>query len=222
MSLIRVLIADDHPVFRFGMRALLEAQADLEVVGEAVNGHEVIAKAKQLIPDVILMDINMPEINGVLAAREILATSPGISVLMMTMLEDDTVFEAMRAGARGYLLKGVEPDDIIRAIRAVANKEVIFSPGIAERILDVFSGFANPSPKTDHPKLSGHLDELTERELEVLHLIAKGLSNDTIAQQLNLSPKTVRNHITAIFSKLEITRRAEAIIRARDAGLGID
>lgn len=214
---IRILIADDHPVFRFGLRALLEAEDDLQVVAEAGSGQEALALAAELQPQVILMDINMPGLNGIEATRQIAETQPGAAVLMLTMLDDRSVFAAMRAGARGYLLKGAEGEETLRAIRAVANGETIFSPGVAGQVLQYFTAGppAGPDPEELFP-------ELTPRELEVLEMLARGFTNQEIANQLVLSPKTVRNQVSAIYSKLQVANRAEAIIKAREAGLGKD
>jgi len=209
----RILIADDHPVFRFGLRTLLQGEPDMEVVGEATTGSEAVDMAVELRPDVVLMDLNMPEINGIEATRRILAENPDIAVLVITMFDDDTVFAAMRAGARGYLLKGAEGEETLRAVRAVAHGEAIFSPTIADRIMHYFAH----APA--QPSLAA-FPELTEREREVLTLIAQGLTNRAIAERLVLSEKTVRNHVSNIFGKLQVADRAEAIIRARDAGLG--
>jgi DNA-binding NarL/FixJ family response regulator len=214
MNEIRVLIADDHPVFRDGMHGLLDSVLDTEVVGEATSGEEVVSQAAALQPDVILMDIKMPGINGIAATREILAASPHIGILMVTMLEDDeSVFAAMRAGARGYVLKGANQTDILLAIRAVARGEVIFGPNIARRLLRFFSTLRPQAPQRVFPDLS-------ERETELLALMAQGKSNQEIADQLGLSLKTVRNHVSNIFSKLQVADRAQAILRAREAGLG--
>jgi DNA-binding NarL/FixJ family response regulator len=214
MNEIRVLIADDHPVFRDGMHGLLDSVLDTEVVGEATSGEEVVSQAAALQPDVILMDIKMPGINGIAATREILAASPHIGILMVTMLEDDeSVFAAMRAGARGYVLKGANQADILLAIRAVARGEVIFGPNIARRLLRFFSTLRPQAPQRVFPDLS-------ERETELLALMAQGKSNQEIADQLGLSLKTVRNHVSNIFSKLQVADRAQAILRAREAGLG--
>ncbi len=220
MQAIRILIADDHPVFRFGLRSLLNAMPDTAVVGEVTTGEEVIALAGAVRPDVILMDINMPGVNGIEATRRIRETNPDIRILIVTMLEDDSVFAAMRAGARGYVVKGAEPGEVLRAIRAVADGEAIFSPGIAERLIHYFTappgGAGDRTPSAAAPIFP----DLTEREREVLGLIAQGLTNSAIAERLVLSPKTVRNYITEIFSKLQVADRAQAIIRARNAGLG--
>jgi DNA-binding NarL/FixJ family response regulator len=209
---IRVLIADDHPLYRKGLRGLLESVTGIEVVGEAAEGEEAIALTEHLQPDVILMDINMPGVNGIEATRRILHMSPAIGVLVLTMYEDDdSVFAAMRAGARGYLLKGVDQVEVLRAINAVSSGEAIFSPSIARKLIHYFSTLQSTSPQV--------FPELTDREREVLTLIAQGHTNTAIAEKLVLSPKTVRNHVSTIFSKLQVASRAEAIIRARDAGL---
>jgi DNA-binding NarL/FixJ family response regulator len=214
MDPIRVLIADDHPLFRDGMHGLLDSVPETTVVGEATTGEEVVARAKALRPHVILMDIKMPGINGIEATRTILATCPEINILMVTMLEDDeSVFAAMRAGARGYVLKGVSQAEILRAIRAVASGEAIFGPGIARRVLSFFAAARPTVPSRVFP-------ELSERETELLALIAQGRSNQEIAEQLGLTLKTVRNHVSNIFSKLQVADRAQAVIRAREAGLG--
>ena len=213
MDSIRILIADDHPVFRYGLRALLSAEPTTEVVGEATTGEEALAQALSLQPDVILMDLNMPGVNGIEATRRIIAEIPHVSILVLTMFDDDdSVFAAMRAGARGYLLKGAEGEETVRAIRVVQNGEAIFSPSIARRLMQYF-GASRP---TALPQL---FPDLTEREREILALIAQGYTNPAIAEKLVLSPKTVRNHVSNIFSKLQVAGRAEAIIRARDAGL---
>ena len=213
MEPIRVLIADDHPLFRDGMHGLLDSVPDTEVVGEAATGGEAVELAKTLRPDVILMDIKMPGLNGIEATREILDASPHIGILVVTMLEDDdSVFAAMRAGALGYLLKGADQGEVLRAIRAVRNGEAIFGPGIARRVMGFFS-----TPKPLAPRT---FPELTEREGEILTLVAQGRSNLEIAEQLFLSLKTVQNHVSNTFRKLQVADRAQAVIRAREAGLG--
>jgi DNA-binding NarL/FixJ family response regulator len=220
MTPIRILIADDHPVFRFGLRALLNAMPDTEVVGDATTGEAAIDLAAEARPDVVLMDIAMPGIGGIEAVRRICAAQPEVRVLMVTMLEDDSVFAALRAGARGYVVKGTEPAEVLRAIRAIAAGEAIFSPSIAERMLHFFAAQpAVPSPAAQVSR-GPAFGALTEREREVLELIAGGMTNSAIAERLVISPKTVRNYITEIFSKLQVADRAQAIIRARDAGLG--
>lgn len=218
MTGIRVLIADDHPVFRFGLRALLLAADDLELAGEAGTGEDTLRLATALAPDVILMDINMPGMGGLEATRQILKEQPGAGILMLTMLEDDdSVFAAMRAGARGYLLKGTGGEEIIRAIRAVAAGEAIFGAAISQRILQHFASSAGPGGNAARTR---PFQELTQREHEVLMLIAKGYTNAVIADQLFLSDKTVRNHVSSVFDKLQVSGRGEAIVRAREAGLG--
>ncbi len=216
---VRVLITDDHPVFRYGLRALLDAGSQTQVVGEAAAGEQAVALAEQLQPDVILMDLNMPgAINGIEATRRIVQASPHVAVLVLTMLEDDaSVFAAMRAGARGYVLKGGDPAETLQAIRTVASGGAIFSPAIAAHVLRFFATAPRPTAVSTP---ADAFPELTEREREVLGLIAQGCTNSAIAERLVLSPKTVRNHISNIFSKLQVAGRAEAIIRARDAGLG--
>ena len=212
-AVIRVLIVDDHPVFRFGLRALLESQADMAIAGEAQSGEEAVALARSLQPDVVLMDVHLGGLNGIEATRQIVTGAPGTGVLIITMLDDDTVFSAMQAGARGYLLKGAQGSETLRAIRAVANGEVIFSPGVASKMS---AYFARGAGKDNEPLFP----ELTPREREVLDLLAQGLTNNAIAEKLVLSPKTVRNQVSTIFSKLQVASRSEAIVKAREAGLG--
>jgi DNA-binding NarL/FixJ family response regulator len=212
MKTIRILIADDHPVFRFGLKALLATEPGVEVVGEASRGEEAVKLANTLAPDVILMDINMPGLNGIEATRQIAEARPGIGILIITMLDDDSVFAAMRAGARGYLLKGSEGVATLRAIHTIAEGGTIFSPGVAGRVTQYFT---TGGPKTVEP-----FPELTEREREILTLLAHGLNNADIAEQLVISQKTVRNHISNIFNKLQVSDRLQAALRAREAGLG--
>jgi DNA-binding NarL/FixJ family response regulator len=214
MEPVRVLIADDHPHFRDGLRALLLSAPDIEVVGEAGDGDETIRFASKLQPDVVLMDLNMPGIGGIEATRRILHTSPHISVLVISMYEDDdSVFAALKAGARGYLLKGALKAEILRAIRAVTSGEAIFGPAIARRLMQYFSAPHPNVPREAFP-------ELTDREREILQLIARHETNPEIARRLHLSQKTVRNHVSNIFTKLQVSDRAQAIIRAREAGMG--
>jgi len=209
---VRVLVADDHAGFRSGLEALLATQADLEIVGEAETGEEAVARALALQPDVVLMDLNMPGLDGIAATRRIVDTSPHIAVLVLTMADNDAaVFDALRAGARGYLLKGADRTELTRAIRAVASGEAIFGPDVARRLMAYFA---------DAPIRAPAFPELSERELEVLELIARGMSNQQIVDRLVISPKTVRNHISNIFSKLQVRDRAEAVVRAREAGMG--
>ncbi len=216
MDTITVLIVDDHPPFRAGLRALLESTPSLTVVGDVGSGDEAIRLAAKLQPDVILMDIQMSAMNGIEATRLILATSPHIAILILTMFEDDDfVFAALRAGARGYLLKGTMKADLLRAIQSAASGEAIFGAGIARRVIQYF---AEAHPASAIPPYA--FPELTQREREILDLIACHESNAEIAEHLSLSLKTVRNHISNIFNKLQVVDRAQAILRAREAGLG--
>ena len=207
---IRVVLADDHPVVVAGLRALLGSLTGFEVVGEAADGEAVVREVQLTRPDVVLMDIRMPGTDGVEATRRIRTAAPETAVVMLTMLDDDeTVMAAMRAGAQGYLLKGAGQDELERALRGVAAGEAIFGPGVAARMLQHFAeAGAGPFP------------QLTDREREVLDLIAGGMRNHAIAERLGLAPKTVANHISSIFSKLQVTDRSEAIVRAREQGLG--
>jgi DNA-binding NarL/FixJ family response regulator len=208
---IRILLADDHTLFRDGLRALFNSLPDTAVVGEAAAGGEAVELAEHLQPDVILMDIQMPGVNGIEATRKIVQISPHIGVIVVTMFEDDdSVFAAMRAGARGYVLKGASQEEMLRAIRAVAQGDAQFGTDIAARLMNFF---AAPRPPQIFP-------ELTDREREVLALIAQGHNNSEIARKLVISVKTVRNHVSNIFSKLQVADRAQAIIQAREAGLG--
>ena len=219
MDPLRVLIADDHPLFRSGLRALLGAVSDMAVAGEATTGEEAVALAAELQPDVIVMDIQMPGISGIEATRRILDNNPRIGILVVTMFEDDySVFAAMRAGAKGYVLKDADEEDMLHAIRAAGKGETIFSPAVARRVIDFFTGVRRSEAERAVPARA--FPELTTREREVLDLIAQGLSNPEIAARLYLSPKTVRNHISNIFAKLQVADRAQAIVRAREAGLG--
>jgi DNA-binding NarL/FixJ family response regulator len=211
---IRVLLADDHPVVRRGLAALLGTLPDCEVVGEAVDAEAAVREAQLTRPDVVLMDVRMPGIDGVEATRRLRESVPDAAVLVLTMYDDDaTVLTAMRAGARGYLLKGAEQDDIADAIRAVVRGQAIFGPGIASRLLDLFASSAAPVAEDPFP-------ELTHREREILELLAEGRRTAEIAGTLHLSPKTVSNNLTTIFAKLEVADRTAAVIRARERGLG--
>jgi DNA-binding NarL/FixJ family response regulator len=214
---IRVLVADDHPVFRRGMRAILGAEPDTELVGEAMDGEEAVELALELSPHVILMDLNMPKVTGIEATRRILEVSPNTAILMLTMFEDDkSIFAAMRAGAHGYVLKGADGAETLRAIHAVASGEAIFSPTITRRLTGYFA-----TPERDSKATSVEVfANLTEREHEILSLIAEGYTNNAIASRLYLSPKTVRNYVSSIFTKLEVSDRSLAIVYAREAGLG--
>jgi DNA-binding NarL/FixJ family response regulator len=211
---IRILIADDHPLFRSGLRSLLESVPDTEIVGEAASGQEAVELACTLAPDVVVMDLNMPDLNGIEATRQIVQETKDIYVLVMTMHEDDeSVFAALRAGAHGYQLKGAAQAETLRAIRAVANGEAILGPAIAARLQDYLTRPPAADPGEAFP-------QLTERELEVLHLLAERLSNAEIAAKLFLSQKTVRNYVSGILAKLQVADRAEARLIARAAGLG--
>jgi DNA-binding NarL/FixJ family response regulator len=217
MSQIKLMIADDHRLFREGLKALLAVTEDIEIAGEAEDGDTAVKKCRELQPTVILMDINMPGLNGIQATQQILQDRPQTGIIMLTMLEDDaSVFNAMRAGARGYLLKGADPNEVLSVIRAVAVGQALFGPAIASRVLGYFKELGS---RSSSQQIETPFPELTDRELEILRLISQGLNNSEIAQKLFLSSKTVRNHITNIFSKLQVADRAQAIVRAREAGL---
>jgi DNA-binding NarL/FixJ family response regulator len=210
---IRVLIADDHPLVRSGLKALLASVEGIEVVGEAADGGATVELALRERPDVVVMDIQMPGQDGIEATRRLAAEAPQVGVLVLTMHEDDeSVFAAMRAGARGYVLKGAEQEEIVGAIHAVSRGEAIFGPGVAQRVLRLFSQERPPAP----------FPELTARERETLDLMAAGASNREIARKLFLSPKTVSNNVSYILGKLQVADRSKAIVRARRSGLGRD
>jgi DNA-binding NarL/FixJ family response regulator len=212
---IRVLIADDHLFYREGVRALLSSAPEIEIVGEAGSGDEVVARSAELKPEVVLMDLKMPGLNGIEATRRILVAQPEVGVLVVTMFDDDdSVFAVMRAGARGYLLKDADRAELLRAINAVRRGEAIFSPAIAQRMMGYFAA------RSRAPGAVAPFPNLTEREREILELIAKGQNNQAIAGQLALSIKTVQNYVSSILNKLQVADRAEAIVRAREAGLG--
>lgn len=211
--MIRVLICDDHPIVRAGLDALLGSLPDIEVVAVVADGQEALREVVTLRPDVAILDLDMPGLGGIGATRELARVAPQVAVLVLTMYSDDeSVFSAMRAGARGYLVKGVEQDEILRAIRSVAAGEAIFGPGVAQRVLGFLTA---PRSQTAVP-----FPELTPRESAVLDLLAAGLNNAAIAARLEIAPKTVANNVSAVFGKLQVADRAQAIIRARDAGLG--
>lgn len=212
---LRILLADDHPMFREGLLSALRHHEEFEVVGEAGGGREAVELAESLQPDVILMDVGMPEMNGITATRAIVNAHPHIHVLILTMFDDDaSVFSAMKAGALGYLLKGSDKEDILRAIVAAGNGEAIFSPSIARKMMYYFKTI------TRKPHVADLFPKLTEREQEVLELIADGLSNEEIARKLDITIKTVRNNVSNLLNKLQVTDRAQAILLAKEAGLG--
>jgi DNA-binding NarL/FixJ family response regulator len=213
MDPIRILIADDHQPFRRGLRAMLNSETDLDVVGETETGQATVAQAETLQPDLVLMDLNMPGFNGLEATRRILHTSPHIRILVLTMADDDeSVFAALRAGARGFLVKGALKADVLRAIRAVYNGDAIFSPGVAQRLIHYFSNARSQLPMDSFP-------ELTDRERQILTMMVQGHAAQGIADILVLSVKTIRNHISNICTKLEVSDRTQAILRAKNAGV---
>jgi DNA-binding NarL/FixJ family response regulator len=209
---VRILVVEDHPLFRKGVVSLLDGLPDVEVVGAAGSGEDAVARAGELRPDVVLMDLQLPGMSGIEATRAIVGAAPAVRVLVLSLFEDDdSVFLALRAGARGYVLKDADEEELTDAIRAVARGEAIFSSAVAGRVL---AFFAVPRPE---PKV---FPALTARERDILDLIAAGHPNPSIARTLSLSPKTVANYVSAIFAKLQVADRAEAMIRAREAGLG--
>ena len=214
MTAVRVLVADDHPVFRSGLRALLEVDPDIVVAGEAGTGAEAVELASRLLPDLVMMDLHMPDLDGIAATKQILHHDPDARIMVFTMFDDDdSVFAAMRAGARGYLLKGSSPGDVIHAVHLVISGGAMFGPAVAQRVIEFFA----------RPRPAGRIavfPQLTDREHEILDLVARGQSNSTIAARLYISEKTVRNHVSSIFAKLAVADRAQAVARARDAGLG--
>jgi DNA-binding NarL/FixJ family response regulator len=218
MTAIRVLVVDDHTLFRDGLTAILMNVPDIEAVGEAGTGREAVAQVQTLVPDVVLMDINMPDLNGIEATQQILAAKPDTGIIMLTMLEDnDSLFAAMCAGARGYILKGADKAEVLKTIRAVANGEALFGAAIASRLT---SFFQNTSRRAHQNEVASPFPDLTDRERDVLELIAQGENNQDIAQRLHISAKTVSNHISNIFNKLQVADRAQAIVKARQTGLG--
>jgi len=211
---LRILVADDSEAFRAGLAALLASVGDVTLVGEAISGEEAVARALDLHPDVVLMDLNMPGRNGIEATREIVNAAPHIAVLVLTMHEDDeSVFAAVQAGARGYLVKGARQAELLRALRAVAEGGAVFGPAVARRMVEFLGAAARMNAAASFP-------ELTVREREILDLVARGRSNTQIAEQLVLSSKTVRNHVSSIFTKIQVVDRAQAIVKAREAGIG--
>jgi DNA-binding NarL/FixJ family response regulator len=213
VSPIRVVVADDHPVFRSGLRGMVEDAEDMEVVGEARDGEEALAVCRSAVPDVVLMDVRMPGTSGIAATAALAAELPAVRVLVLTMLEDDTsLVAALRAGARGYVLKGAAPEEILRAVRAVAAGQAIVDGGLADRLAGLVAGGGATRP---YP-----FPELSSRERDVLDLLAAGCSNPAIAGRLGLSEKTVRNNVSAVLVKLRASDRSAAIVRAREAGIG--
>ena len=216
MTQIKVLIADDHLFYREGVRTLLSTAEGIQIIGEASNGQEVVARAAELEPDVILMDLKMPGLNGIDATRQIIQQQPKVGILVITMFDDDeSVFAVMRAGARGYLLKDADQEELVRAIIAVFRDEAIFSPAIARRMMNYFSHLPRERARAENV-----FPDLTEREYEILELIAQGHGNPAIANKLSLSVKTVQNYVSNILNKLQVADRSEAIVRAREQGLG--
>lgn len=208
-----VLLADDHPLVRQGLRAVLSAVDDIDIVGEASDGPQAVNLAIDLGPDVVVMDLQMPDVHGIEATRQILSHRPGTAILVLTMFEDDdTIFAAVGAGASGYLLKGADGADIVNAVRSVASGQAVFGVALARRLR---SWFVNPPAEGQPP-----FDDLTTREREILDHLAAGLSNAEIGARLNLSAKTVANNVSSILNKLQVTHRSQAIVKAREAGLG--
>jgi DNA-binding NarL/FixJ family response regulator len=210
---LRILIVEDHPLFRKGLRELIAAVPDFELAGEAADGQEAVTIALDLLPDVVLMDLQLSGQSGIEAIRAIVAASSTTRILVVTLFQDDdSVFAALRAGARGYILKDADETDMIRAIRSIAAGESLFSPAVASRVLAFFAGVRPTAPQI--------FPTLTDRERDILHLLARGKSNTAIAAELSLSPKTIANNVSNIFGKLQVADRSEAIVRAREAGLG--
>jgi DNA-binding NarL/FixJ family response regulator len=211
---LRILVADDSDAFRAGLAALLGSVDGVTLAGEATSGEEAISRALDLHPDIVLMDLHMPGRNGIEATREIVSAAPHIAVLVLTMHEDDeSVFAAVQAGARGYLVKGARQAELLRAVHAVAEGGAVFGPAVARRMVDFFKAAASATSAASFP-------ELTAREREILHLVARGRSNAQIAEQLVLSTKTVRNYVSSVFTKIQVVDRAQAIVKAREAGIG--
>ena len=213
--MIRVLVVDDQALVRGGFRMILDAQTDIEVVGEAADGIEALEQAAALEPDVVLMDIRMPELDGLEATRRLVARRPGASVLMLTTFDaDEYVYEALRAGASGFMLKDVEPEHLADAVRIIARGEALLAPTITRRLIEQF--VRRPLASVQRP---AELEELTERELDVLRLVARGFSNAEIASSLFLSAATVKTHLTHIFSKLRLRDRVQVVVLAYESGL---
>ena len=215
MTAIRVVIADDHPMYRYGLTAVLATQPGIAVVGEAADGQQLLSVVQDTRPDVVITDLTMPLLSGAQAAARLLAARPDLAILILTMHQDDeSLFAAMRAGARGYLLKGADSTEVTAAIQAVARGEAVYGPGVAQRIIDFFSGRREPFTPHAFP-------ELTSRECDILELLAQGSANREIASRLGITDKTVRNHLSSVFLKLQVNDRTAAALKARKAGLGI-
>jgi DNA-binding NarL/FixJ family response regulator len=212
-DIVRVVVVDDHPLFRQGIGALIRDSPETELAAEAASGEEAVARCAEVEPDVVVMDVHMPGVGGVEATRQILRARPQTAVVMLTMMEeDDSVFAAMRAGARGYVLKGAQPAEIMRAVLAAASGQAIFGRDVAERIAGYFA-------ETGQAAAAQPFGQLTVREREILELMAAGTGNGAIALRLGLTEKTIRNNVSAIFVKLGVSDRAAAVARARDAGI---
>jgi DNA-binding NarL/FixJ family response regulator len=211
---VRVVLADDHPMFRYGVATALAGAPEVELVGEATDGRELLAVVERTKPDVVLTDLAMPELDGAAATRELLSRSPELGVIVLTMHEDDeSVFAALRAGARGYLLKGADRAELVRAVVAVASGQAVYGSAVARRIVDFYTGAHNDFAASAFP-------ELTPRERQVLDLLASGARNSEIARELGMTDKTVRNHVSAILMKLQVADRTAAALKAREAGFG--
>ena len=211
MTAIRVVIADDHPMYRYGLNAVLASQPGIDVVGEAADGQQLLSVVRDTRPDVVITDLTMPRLDGAQATARLLAVQPGLAILILTMHSDDeSLFTAMRAGARGYLLKGADMAEVTAAIQAVAHGEAVYGPGVAQRIIDYFSG----------RRAGRAFPELTGRERDILDLLARGSANREIARRLGITEKTVRNHLSSVFGKLQVNDRTAAALKARSAGLG--
>lgn len=215
---IRILIVDDQALFREGLRTLLSVQSDFEVVGEAASGEEALLLAARLQPTVVLMDLRMPGLDGVAATRRLHATRPNCRVIVLTTFDDDEyVFEALRAGALGYLLKDAPSEKLVEAIRAAARGESFLQPSVAAKVVAEFARLAEAAPA--HRSAESLVEPLSERELEVLHLVANGATNKEIAAALVIAEGTVKNHLTNILAKLQVSDRTQAALKARDLGL---